>query len=147
MAGIAIAVSAIVILNTNEFFPEKKSATKFEFNTDSSKRFTLVVRKNTDADCIKSGYIYYFKNCKVCHSTNNNNGTGPGLKDVTKKRTMDWLIKFTKDNIRFSKTNTIAAKVMFETPSAMTAFEGILTDEDIECIFKYVDSVNEAKGK
>lgn len=48
-----------------------------------------------EADAEK-GKAFFEKKCVRCHKITDQNGTGPGLKDVTKRRKEEWLIKWLK---------------------------------------------------
>jgi len=69
---------------------------------------------------------------------------GPGLKDVTKKRTKEWLLSWTKNSQSLIATGDADAIAIFEeySKSVMTPFEGILDDAAILSIFDYIDAAN-----
>ena len=99
------------------------------------------------------------KNCITCHSIGGGDKgkTGPDLAGVTKRRKMDWIIKFIKypdgmingdpDEPGYEKPDAMAKKLYAAfKPAIMTEQE--LTDVQIKAIMKYIDDQKkEPKGK
>ena len=55
---------------------------------------------------------------------------------------MPWLFSFTKNCWKVANTDTLAASVMDQFPNSMPAYEGILSDGQIDCIYKYLESLS-----
>ena len=91
-----------------------------------------------------TGEELYKTNCAACHKLSDAKFVGPGLKDVTKKRTMEWLVAWTKNSQNLIASGDSAAIAIFEeyNKTVMTAFEGILDDSAIISIFNYGDAAN-----
>ncbi len=98
---------------------------------------------STGEEKIAAGKSLFMSNCKACHEIDKD-ATGPILAGLTSKRSMDWLIKFTRNfNDLLAECNCEAVSVANSRPSAMNLFPN-LTDKEVKNIFLYVD--NEAGG-
>lgn len=83
----------------------------------------------------------YKANCKSCHFLSDRNSTGPGLSGVSSRRPdKDWLFNWVRNNTEFAKTNAEAKKALDLSPNSMTAFAGVLKDEEIKAIVDYIYS-------
>ena len=83
------------------------------------------------------------KNCAVCHSLTDQIIVGPGLagvKDRLPQPAEDWFIKYTLNSDKvFKSGDPYAAKLKDEYKgNPMTAFEGVLTEQEIKRIYKVV---------
>jgi len=84
-------------------------------------------------------------NCSACHKTTDEKFVGPGLKDVTQKRSKEWLISWTKNSQALIASGDPDAIAVFEAnnKSIMTPFD-FLDDNSILSIFEFVDASNSA---
>lgn len=92
---------------------------------------------------IAEGGKLFKANCAVCHSLGTNKITGPGLSGVTGRVPQpyqDWMLKWIRNNVSFRKTGDAYANKVYADNSntAMTVFEGTLTDDQIKNIIAYV---------
>ena len=65
---------------------------------------------------------------------------GPGLKDITKKRDRDWLVKWITNSQEFIKSGDKEAVKLWEDwkPTVMTPF--YFSDEEFEALFAYLEN-------
>lgn len=84
---------------------------------------------------VERGKNFFNKKCIRCHKITDQNGTGPGLKDVTKRREEEWLKKWLQsprgvieagDPIALSLVETF--KVKMPTIFEFQKEEGLLED-------------------
>ena len=92
---------------------------------------------------ITEGGKLFKANCATCHSLGTNKVTGPGLQGVTDRVPqpyVDWMLKWIKNNASFRKTGDAYANKVYADNggTAMTVFEGQLTDDQIKNIIAYV---------
>ena len=95
--------------------------------------------------------------CTQCHTIGGGDKIGPDLAGVTKRRKMDWIIKFVKypagmyegddEEPGYEKKDALAAALYdFYKPQAMT--EQDLTDDQIKAVMKHIEAQKkEPKGK
>lgn len=100
---------------------------------------------------------YFNQNCSACHSIGGGDKIGPDLAGVSKRRKMDWIVKFIKypsgmmegdaEEPGYEKADPVAAKLKaLYKPMTMTEFD--LDKAKIEALIKYIDSQGkEPKGK
>lgn len=86
----------------------------------------------------KAGKEIFDANCASCHGVCNR-GAGPALKDVSNRRTEDWLLKWIRNNEQLRKTGDAQALQVFNDNggSIMPAFAG-LSDGDIKSVLAYI---------
>ncbi len=95
--------------------------------------------------------------CTQCHTIGGGDKIGPDLAGVSKRRKMEWIIKFVKypdgmingdeEEPGYEKADPLA-KALFEAykPQAMTEQE--MSDAEIKAVIKYIDDQKKApKGK
>jgi mono/diheme cytochrome c family protein len=92
---------------------------------------------------IADGGKLFKANCAVCHSLGSNKITGPGLQGVTDRVPspyQDWMLKWIKNNAALRKSGDAYANKVFadNNGTAMTVFEGALTDDQIKNIIAYI---------
>ncbi|MBL7898484.1 MAG: c-type cytochrome, partial [Crocinitomicaceae bacterium] len=97
----------------------------------------------------QSGEELFKSNCAACHKVTADKFVGPGLKDVEKRRTREWLLAWTKNSQELIASGDSAAIAIFEeyNKSVMTPFD-FLGDSAINSIFDYIavaDSVASAE--
>jgi mono/diheme cytochrome c family protein len=95
------------------------------------------------AATIAEGGKLFHANCATCHSLGTNKVTGPGLQGVTDRVPQpyaDWMFKWIKNNAALRKSGDAYANKVFADNggTAMTVFDGALTDDQIKNIIAYV---------
>jgi mono/diheme cytochrome c family protein len=102
---------------------------------------TLTVK----AQDVAKGEEIFKGNCAACHNTSDEKLIGPGLKDVEKRRSMDWLVKWVQNPAAMIKSDDIAKEVYAKYgPTVMTAYPNYGKAE-IESIVAYVQAQNVPK--
>lgn len=103
------------------------------------------------------GGQYFSKNCSSCHTIGDGDKIGPDLAEVSKRRSVDWIVKFVRYPVGMMEGDTEepgyenadpVAKKLYEAykPMIMTEFE--LDRVKIEAIIKYIDAQKKSpKGK
>ena len=86
-----------------------------------------------------NGEQLFKANCVQCHSTTDAKVVGPGLKDILKRRTIEWIIPWVHDNKKVIASGDAYAVKVFEAnnKTPMTTFPG-LKDDEIKAIIAYV---------
>ena len=103
------------------------------------------------------GESYFKQNCTSCHSIGEGDKIGPDLAEVSKRRSIDWLVKFVnypegmifgdEEEEGYEKADPIAKKV-YELYKPTIMPEQELSKNEIEQVLNYIDSLGKkAKGK
>ncbi len=103
--------------------------------------FTINLSAQGDA---KNGKKLFNSNCAACHKLDKDL-VGPKLRDITEKRTNEWLKAWIKDNAAFQKVDADAKEAAEWSPTAMTAFPQF-SDQDIDDILEYTKPVVVEEG-
>ncbi|WP_299699610.1 c-type cytochrome [uncultured Pontibacter sp.] len=84
-------------------------------------------------------------NCAACHSMDAD-VVGPALKDVHERRGDEWLVKFIKNSQALIQSGDEDAVAVYEQfkKMPMPAFEGSLSDEDINHVIAYIKEASAA---
>lgn len=92
-----------------------------------------------------NGETIFKNNCKSCHNANGNRLVGPGLKDISKRRDLAWLVKWVKNPQAVLKSgDDYAKKIYAEAGNAqMTAFANY-GEKEVKDVIAYVDKFNTA---
>lgn len=97
----------------------------------------------TNISVAQSGEEAFKANCAVCHKTTDAKFVGPGLKDVTERRSREWLLSWTKNSQGLLASGDSVANAIFNeySKSVMPPFD-FLGDEVINSIFDYLSTAN-----
>lgn len=89
---------------------------------------------------IAKGQQLFDENCTACHALHQKI-VGPALTGITKRREMDWLIKFTRNAPAMIDNGDRIAKKLAEEykPTVMTEF-AFMTEEQIRDIYYYIEN-------
>lgn len=91
----------------------------------------------------EQGKKIFSDNCQVCHSLGADKLIGPGLKDITKRRTEAWLIPWIRNSQKVIESGDKYAVDLYnaynKTPMPPYAF----SDDEIKAVLAYI----EAAGK
>ena len=77
--------------------------------------------------------------CASCHYANEGVLVGPGLKGVTEKYEMSWILKWVKNSQELIKAGDADAIAVYEKFNKVIMPAQPVTDEEIKAIFPYVD--------
>jgi cytochrome c2 len=103
------------------------------------------------------GAKYFKKNCKSCHSIGGGDVVGPDLAGLSKRRKVDWIVKFVnypdgmingdEEEAGYEKPDALAKKVYeLYKPTVMTEIE--MSKAQVKGLLKYIDSLGKKpKGK
>jgi cytochrome c551/c552 len=103
---------------------------------------TLFALTRISAQTADEGKKLFEANCQSCHAVYQD-VTGPKLKDIEKRRPMDWIIKWVKNPPAMIKSDAYAKALADKwSPTIMTAF-GSLSDKEIKSIVEYIKTAPE----
>ena len=100
---------------------------------------------------------HFKQNCASCHGIGEGDKIGPDLAGLSKRRKLDWIVKFVnypdgmikgdKSEPGYEKPDALAKKV-FDAYKPQLMTEQTLSKEQVEALLKYIDSLGKtAKGK
>jgi len=92
----------------------------------------------------QAGKSIYDTQCQACHTIGSGDRTGPDLKDVSKRRQKDWLVKWIKDPVNMSKDDPVGKELLAKYKTQMPPLS--LTDAQIDSVLAYVDAISAAGG-
>ncbi|MEA5403653.1 cytochrome c [Arcicella sp. DC2W] len=86
-----------------------------------------------------NGEKLFRNNCAACHNTSDETLIGPGLKNITERRPLDWIVKWVHNPQKVIKSGDKYATELFDkyNQAQMVAYPN-LTEEDID-ILKYIN--------
>lgn len=87
------------------------------------------------------GKAVFKANCAVCHTLTDQKLTGPGLKGIADRAPKgDWLFNWIKNSDKMIKSGDAYGVKLFNDngKQAMTVFEGVLSDDDINAVVEYI---------
>lgn len=87
---------------------------------------------------IANGKVLFDTKCVACHKASDEKLIGPGLKDVTNRRTEEWIKKMVKDPADMLVNDEEAKKLLEEYKIPMTPLG--LTDNEINDVYAYLKS-------
>lgn len=96
---------------------------------------------------IAAGKTLFENNCKACHNPDGEKLTGPGLKDITKRRDLAWLVKWIQNPMGVIASGDKYANDLYNqyNKTQMTAFPA-LKEADVQNIIAYIDDYNAPKA-
>lgn len=96
----------------------------------------------SDPAVIAAGEALFKQNCTVCHAINER-VVGPALKDVHKRRPVDWIIAFVRNSQKVIQSGDPYAVQLYNeyNKTVMTPFD--FSDEEITSIVAYIQSESE----
>lgn len=104
--------------------------------------FLCVIPRST-ASAQANGEALFKANCTSCHVVGDNKVVGPGLKNVHKRRSEEWLLKWIKNSQALVKAGDADAVKLFEENNkiAMPAFP--FKDDEVKAIVAYIKTESE----
>lgn len=105
-------------------------------------RFEVIV---TNKNPFETGKELYFSNhCGSCHRTDHQGLIARGLKDATKRFDKEWLYKWVRSSTELIKSGDSLAIEIVKDYTLQPDYKH-LTNDDIDNIFFYIDSLNRIK--
>lgn len=103
------------------------------------------------------GESYFKQNCSACHSIGEGDKIGPDLAEVSKRREIDWLVKFInypegmifgdEEEEGYEKADPVAKKI-YELYKPTIMPEQEIEKEELKEVLNYIDSLKKKpKGK
>jgi cytochrome c2 len=104
----------------------------------------LAFAQDAGGDAAK-GETIFKNNCSSCHNVTAEKSVGPGLKGISERRELPWLVKWINNSqAMISSGDDYAVKLYSQYNQAqMTSFPN-LTEEDIKGVLAYVEQANVA---
>jgi cytochrome c551/c552 len=90
------------------------------------------------------GAALYKQYCKACHSEGTDKTVGPGLKEVTKNRSKDWLKKWIKSSTSLIQSGDADAKKIFDEYKGMVMPDQNLSDLELDALITYLETLPNA---
>jgi mono/diheme cytochrome c family protein len=95
----------------------------------------------------QNGEELFATNCTACHFATADRLVGPGLAGINDKYEREWLVKFVENSTAMVEAGDAEAKAIFdEYKVPMTAFEGVLSTEEITAILDYLANPEGSSG-
>jgi cytochrome c2 len=100
-----------------------------------------VAKELTDEQ--KHGQELFANNCASCHNITDEVAVGPGLKGITTRRPVEWIVTWVNNPQKVIASGDKYAVDLFNkfNKTQMTAFPN-LKEEDVKAILAYIDSGN-----
>lgn len=119
--------------------------TLFFVSTVSAQDTTATATSAGGGD-IEAGKTLFENNCKSCHNPDGEKLTGPGLKDIDKRRDLAWLVKWINNpNLVIQSGDKYAVDLYNQyNKTQMTAFPNI-KEADVVNILAYINDYNKPK--
>ncbi|MBC8051780.1 MAG: cytochrome c [Sphingobacteriaceae bacterium] len=102
--------------------PEAKSESK------GVGRFTSVEIGPLDKSLSKKGEAVFTAKCSACHKLSDEKIVGPGLKNVTLRRTPEWIMNMITNPEEMTKQDPVG-KALFEKHLVQMTFQNVSDDE------------------
>ncbi len=112
-----------------------------EDTTQVKEESTAVLAENNFD--LEVGKKLFKSNCAACHTVGKGKLTGPDLKNVSERHTIEWMIPFVKNSTAMIESGDPAAVKLFNefNKTIMTAHPHLM-DEDIKNIIAYIDDAS-----
>ena len=92
------------------------------------------------------GEDLFKKTCAACHTIGQGRLVGPDLKNVTEKRSQDWLLSFIKSSTKMINSGDTDAKAMFEEYNKLLMPDNNYTDAQVVAVLSYIDQGGSGDG-
>ncbi|HEY1007297.1 MAG TPA: cytochrome c [Sphingobacteriaceae bacterium] len=98
-------------------------------------RFTSVKLDATDPGLAAKGEVVFTSKCGACHKTTDEKLVGPGLKDVTVRRTPEWIMNMITNPEEMTKKDPVA-QALLEKHLVQMTFQNV-SDEETRQILEF----------
>ncbi|MDJ1501838.1 cytochrome c [Xanthocytophaga agilis] len=93
-----------------------------------------------EAVMYKQGKKLFIKNCEACHSKTHEIIVGPGLKDVTKRQSREWIGRWIRNSSEvIASGDEYGVKVFTDNNNIVMQSFPDLTDKEIDAILFYIE--------
>jgi mono/diheme cytochrome c family protein len=99
-------------------------------------KFTDVKLAEIDPAMAGKGLVIFNAKCGACHKTTDQKIVGPGLKDVTKRRTPEWIMNQITNPVEMEAKDPVGQALLAEHLTQMT-FQNV-TDDETRQILEYL---------
>lgn len=99
-------------------------------------KFTDVKLADLDPAMAAKGLVIFNAKCGACHKTTDQKIVGPGLKDVTKRRTPEWIMNQITNPVEMEAKDPVGQALLAEHLTQMT-FQNV-TDDETRQILEYL---------
>lgn len=86
----------------------------------------------------QDGATIFKQKCSACHKIGEGKFVGPDLKDVTTRRSEEWLLKWTKSSTALIASGDKDAVALYNEFNKITMTDFDLPDADIKAIFSFI---------
>lgn len=87
-----------------------------------------------------NGESLFKANCSSCHSAGSKKGTGPGLAGATKRRSMEWLLKWVANPAEMVASGDADALAIMKEYNNFPMPPQPLNEEEVKAIFSFIDA-------
>lgn len=99
-------------------------------------RFTSVQTGPIDASMAAKGQAVFVTKCSACHKVTDQKIVGPGLKDVTVRRTPEWIMNQITNPVEMEQKDPVG-KALLEKHLTQMSFQDV-TDDESRQILEYL---------
>ncbi|MCH7523884.1 MAG: cytochrome c [Bacteroidetes bacterium] len=93
----------------------------------------------------QDGESLFKTTCAACHSTTSKKLIGPGLANITNKRSKEWFKKFVSSSQTLIKNGDTDAIKIFEEYNKIVMPDQVLSDAELNVLYEYLTNFSSAK--
>ncbi len=93
------------------------------------------------------GETIFNKTCIACHTIGSGRLVGPDLKDITDRRSEEWLISFVKSSQSMIKSGDPDAVAIFNEYNKLVMLDQNLTDDEVKDVMLYIEQQSSGSGQ
>ena len=93
------------------------------------------------------GETIFNKTCIACHTIGSGRLVGPDLKDITDKRSEEWIISFVKSSQSMIKSGDPDAVAIFNEYNNLVMLDQNLTDDEVKDVIRYIEQQSSGSGQ
>ena len=93
------------------------------------------------------GETIFNKTCIACHTIGSGRLVGPDLKDITDRRSEEWLISFVKSSQSMIKSGDPDAVAIFNEYNELVMLDQNLTDDEVKDVMLYIEQQSSGSGQ
>jgi mono/diheme cytochrome c family protein len=97
---------------------------------------TSVILGEPDPEMARRGETLFVSNCVTCHSLEGEKKIGPGLKNITSRRTPEYIMNMMLDPLGMTKNDSLAGELLNVYLAQMTPLN--LKEKDARDILEYL---------